>query len=249
MLELDEGLVVPRRVVVCAVAAALAREGDVVKLAVVVIGDGRGQYLQQAVQSITSNVLHPITARIMVDDSGDPAYGAELDILYPEYIIIHGGRRGMAGAVQAGFDAALSVDPDYVLWVEEDFILTRQLPIGQAIQVLESHQNLAQMLFQRQPLSEIEDPDVIAGLIASSTTHRVHASYTEHDAIFSMNPCLIPRRVVAMGWPAGPLGVGNEAGMTAKLLDAGYSFGVWGHVGDHRYCEHIGAVRSAEYML
>jgi GT2 family glycosyltransferase len=224
-----------------------AGTGDAVKLAVVVIGDGRGHYLQQAVQSITSNVLHPITARIMVDDSGDADYGAELDVLYPEYLIVHGGRRGMAGAVQAGFDAALSTDPDYVLWVEEDFILVRQLPIGQAIQVMESHHDLAQMMFKRQPLApdEIAGDDVIAGL----TGIRVHNVYTEHTHIFSMNPCLIPRRVVAMGWPAGPLGVGNEAGMTAKLLDAGYRFGVWGHLGDPRYCEHIGAERSAGYAL
>lgn len=219
------------------------------KLALVVIGDGRGSYLHQATQSIRDNVHHAITARIMVDDSGDLDYGLHLDETYPEYMIVHGGRRGMAGAVQAGFDAALSTDPDYCLWWEEDFIATRPLPIAQAIQVMESHASLAQMLFSRQPLSpdEIASGSVIGGFLANASHSVTHHAFTEHNWIFSMNPCLIPARVLAMGWPAGPLGVGNEAGMTKKLLDAGYTFGAWGH--GEQWCEHIGEERSAGYAL
>lgn len=221
------------------------------KLTVVVIGDGRYEYLKQTVQVITANVLHPITARIMVDDSGDPDYGLMLDEMYPEYLHDHGGRRGMAGAVQAGFRLALDTDPDYVLWIEEDFVLKRQLPIAQVTQVMNSHDHLAQMLFQRQPLSpdELATGSVIGGMKAASPYWQTHHSYVEHTAIFSMNPCIIPRRVLAMGWPSGPLGVGNEAGMTRKLLESGYTFGVWGSGKDAPYCEHIGEVRADDWAL
>lgn len=218
------------------------------KLAVLVIGDGRGPMLHQTVRSITQHVAHPITARIMVDDSGDLDYGLYLDDTYPEYAMVHGGRRGMAGAVQAGFDAALSVDPDYVLWCEEDHLITRALPITKAITALESHTNLAQMVFPREPCDPSEGTDQLAAVLSHATFTGTTDLYTTHDFLFSFVPCLIPRRILTLTGPASPAGI--ETTMTQRCLEAGYIFGAWGHVGDEPYVRHIGyAARSAEWAL
>lgn len=150
---------------------------------------------------------------------------------------------GMAANVQKGFDLFLKTDADYVLWVEEDFIWLRRPPLEQAVEILDSHPKIAQMLFQRQPLAPAE---IAAGSVIGGMDGAVNrGDWWEQQHIFSLNPCLIPRRVVELGWPAGPLGVGNETGMTHKLLDAGFSFGVW----DGQYVEHIGAERGPGWAL
>ncbi len=219
------------------------------KVALLVIGDGRGEYLEHTVPAVLKNVLHPITARLMIDDSGDDDYARTLDDSYPEFRIVHGGRRGLAGAVQAGFDLCLDHDPDYVLWIEEDMLITRMLPVTQAVMVLEAHPELAQMCFKREPFDPAEGTDQLAAQCKLAAFFGEKASYTWHDSLFSLNPCLIPRRVLELGWPSGPLGVGNEAGMTPILLDQGYVFGSWGHVGDEPYARHLGVRRSAQWQL
>lgn len=157
---------------------------------------------------------------------------------------------GMAANVQHGFELFLKTDADYCLWVEEDFVLLRPLPLDHAVNVLDYHPHLAQMLFQRQPLApgEVAAGSVIGGMPNAAPRGESSAPRTfwfEHTHIFSLNPCLIPRRVIELGWPAGPLGVGNETGMTNKLLAMGYTFGVW----DGQYVEHIGEMRGPGWQL
>ena len=216
------------------------------KLALVVVGDGRREYLQQSVPAATRHILHPINARIMVDDSGNPAYGDWLDQTYPEFIHVHGGRRGMAGAVQAGFTAALEHDPDYVCWVEEDMVLLRDLPVAGAAQVLDAIPELAQVTFKRKPWwgREVDLDDQLAAICEAAPNHGERERYTWHDHIFSLNPCVIPARILKRGWPAG-----NEAEMTQQLLADGYLFATWGHVGDEPFVEHIGERRGDGWRL
>lgn len=221
-------------------------------VALVVIGDGRGPYLAQTMKSIKEHVLYPLRARIMVNDEADPAYIQEIDSLYFDFIRVHTGRVGMAGAVQAGFSEALSWNPDYVLWVEEDMELINKLPIADALEALQNNDHLAQIMFKREP---VEHPleqslgDVLAATVQNSEWSEVRPTYTAYNSIFSLNPCLIPRRVLEIGWPSGPLGIGNETGFTKKLLAAGYHFGCWGHVGDPALVRHIGAHRTDTWSL
>lgn len=220
------------------------------KLALVVIGDGRAPYLRQAVRAARDNITHPITARIMVNDEADESYCAMIDETYPDFIRVHTHRSGMAGAVQAGFTAALSHDPDYVVWVEEDMVLTRPLPLTDAIAALEANPSLAQMCFRREPWDPSEGTCQLDAITQLSTFVTEKADYTTHDYLFSLNPCLIPRRVLEIGWPSGPIGVGNEDGITRRLLDAGFVFGSWGHAKDGQsWCRHIGNERAAGWRL
>lgn len=211
----------------------------------VVIGDGRGEFLRQSVNAVAQHVDYPIDTRIMVDDSGDLHYGVHLDETYYEYDIVHGGRRGMAGAVQAGWDAALKHNPDYVLWIEEDHVLLRRLPIEYAVEVLGQHPNLAQMTFSREPCDPTEGTDQLAAIVAQSAFSGTTETHTYYDYLFSMIPCLIPKRVLELGWPSGPLGVGNETGFTNKCLAEGYVFASWGHVGDPPFVRHVGYAQRA----
>lgn len=214
------------------------------KLALVVIGDGRDVYLNETMRSIKEHVLHPISARCMVNDEADPAWCDHLNDTYPDWAITHTGRKGMAGAVQAGFDLALSFDPDYTLWVEEDMQLIAPLPIREAADRLVHDISLAQMLFKREATPFDGTDDIITGMFDRCPTATQHLSYATQDYIFSMNPSLIPRWVMELGYDKG-----NEAGMTEKLRALGCKFGVWGRPGDPPLVRHIGAMRTAAWQL
>lgn len=211
---------------------------EAVSLALLVIGNGRLGYLHQAVKAALHNVPH-IDHYLMVDDSGSGEIAEQLDHVYPQFTITHHREnQGMARAVQAGFDLVLATDATHVLWVEEDMVIRVPLPVQSAITELDQNPHVAQMLFQRQPLTEgeIEGGSVLAGM--GYTTDR--GDWSEQRHIFSLNPCLVPRSILQHGWPAG-----NEREMTTRLLDRGYTFGVW----HGERVEHIGVERAQQWQL
>jgi hypothetical protein len=213
-----------------------------VTIALTVLGNGRLDYLHQAVDSALQH-LPVMDHYLMVDDSGDPSVRDELELNYPNFrLSAHAENLGMAFSVADGFSLVGETDADYVFWLEEDMVLTGPPPINEALDILQAVPTLAQMLFERQPLTPEEHA---AGSVHGAMGGTNHGPWTEHRHLFSLNPCLIPRQVLTYGWPAGPLGVGNETGMTHQLLHAGYTFGVW----HGQHVEHIGQDRAPAWKL
>ncbi len=128
-------------------------------------------------------------------------------------------------------------------WSDEFEVVRHPRRLGLAAAVLKEHGRLAQLVLKRQAWSPEE---LAAGGIMEChpAEYRQRDGWVEHSRIFSLNPCLIPREVVEMGWPAG-----NEAEMTARLVAAGWSFGFWGRRDDPPRCLHIGEHRSAGWSL
>lgn len=156
---------------------------------------------------------------------------------------------GMAGAVQAAWAWALGEGLDYLLHVEEDFRFVADLdPVAMA-NVLARSPYIAEMCLKRQPWSPEEHAagDLFATWPDGSLLDRV--GFLIQRRLFSLNPCLIPRRVLELGWPSGPLGVGNEAGFTKRALDAGYWFGYWGRRDDQPLVIHVGDTRGEGWKL
>jgi len=156
---------------------------------------------------------------------------------------------GLAGAVQQGWKTALSEGADYVWHLEEDFLLVADIDISRLQWILDHHPHLAQVVLKRQPWSPTEQ--IAGGIIEQDPAMYVerrawghNITWTEHHQIFSLNPCLIPRRVLEMGWPAG-----NEAEMTDRLIEAGYRFAFYGAKTDPPRCVHVGAERAAGWRL
>lgn len=150
---------------------------------------------------------------------------------------------GMAGAVRAGFEWALSTEADYVWWVEEDFVFERPVPLTDMADVLDNNPHLAQLCLKRQPWSSEEKA---AGGIVERFPERYDdwGQWTEHDEVFSLNPCLIPRRVLELGWSDD-----NERGFTKKCRDAGYRFAFWGAKFAPPMVTHVGKVRGTGWRL
>jgi hypothetical protein len=159
---------------------------------------------------------------------------------------------GMAGAVRAGFQWALDQECDYALWIEEDFVFLDRVPLPEMVAILDRAPQLAQVVLKRGPWSPAER--AAGGIIEMAPDRYIDRSFgpgcehVEHgwvgDCGFSLNPCVIPRRVLELGWPDG-----NEAEMSQQLVDAGLSFAFYGRRQDPPRCEHVGAVRGDGWRL
>ena len=220
----------------------------------VIIGDGRHQYLSQAMASIDECIPQSvIEAKIMVNDAdGDPTYAAYLNATYPRItrFVHHEARRGLGGAVKSAWQAALDYDADFIWHHEEDFVLTDTVPIAQMMYLLSERPYLAQLVLNRNP-----DPgnaqEVAAGgpmLVAPDEyNERTDGDlvWSEHARIFSFNPMLAPRSAIecALEHSANFL----EAGVTTALLQNGFTFAFWGGKYDPPKCYHVGTQRSSGY--
>lgn len=204
-------------------------------VALVITTDGRYPYLEQMLGSLATHVKYPFGLIRIVDDSGNdpgPAWPATWDV------IRHPQRRGLAAAVQSAW-SNLPPEIDLVLHVEDDFVFVEEVDLDAMATVLKENPRLAQLVLKRQPWSPEERA---AGGIIEMNPGLYHQQdgYVEHRRIFSLNPGLIPRAVVDLGWPDG-----NEAEMTERLVGARWSFGFWGTREAAPMVWHIGAERSA----
>jgi hypothetical protein len=122
--------------------------------------------------------------------------------------------------------------PDWVFWLEDDFVFTRTVPLVDLGFVLERQMQLAQMSLLRQPVSEAE---VAAGGLLNIDPERFErrgsgtSTWIEHRAYWTTNPSLFRRSFVAEA-PAWPVVDRCEGVFRFDLLEQreGTTFGIWG---------------------
>ena len=216
------------------------------KLALLVLTDGRRACLETTLASAVVNLPHPSVA-VMVNDEPneewclwlDSTFGDDFQILHPR-----SGRRGFAGAIQAGWDALSDLDCTHVFHLEDDFTFNLPVPIEAMAEVLDARPHLVQLALRRQPWNEAERA---AGGIVELHPHDFvevsdgRSAWLEHRRFFTTNPSLYRRSLIDRGWPQGPE---SEGRFGIRLCeDPGVRFGYWGardsgewvtHIGDHR---------------
>lgn len=212
------------------------------RVALVVITDGRGEYLRRTIPSAIENLRSVFVSRTIVDDSGDAEYGSWLETAFPTFAHVHHDHReGLAGAVKTAWKTALAARPDYLWHQEEDFVFEAPIDIGAMARCLEEFPYLAQLVLKRQPWSREEK--IAGGQIEVAPEEYVDfESHVEHNRLFSLNPCLIPARVIERCQDEE-----LERGITDACLGEGWRFAYWGQRHDAPLCEHIGEHRSAGY--
>ena len=216
-------------------------------IALVIITDGRLEYLVETLDSIEANLHGDFAARIIIDDSGDETYRAWLvDSYGPRYIVIHHAqRRGLAAAVRTAWTTALAAGADYVWHAEDDMVYSAPVDVEEIAGLLAEHPGLAQISLKRQPVNAEE---IEAGGFMQRSPGEWHQrdGYVVHRTLFTFNPCLVPRRIIelAMREP----GDGLERGITETLLAHDYTFAVLGMIEDEPLIQHVGEHRSAGWM-
>jgi hypothetical protein len=215
----------------------------------IIISDGRG-YLRESVPSLMANAdpgwfgkaliiedgdatVYPIEAETMLNDWGVPAMAVNL-----------GGRHGGAAAIQAAWAMTLNSHPpsDYVFHLEEDWTFNERIPIHEMDWALDVG-DIANIVLRRQPWGSEgpggyigDDPAAFHPTAMDSTP----SGYLAHNKGFWLNPCLIRREVLELGWPDN----GHEHDFTAKCRAANYRFAVYGGRDDEPLVTHIGDRRA-----
>lgn len=217
------------------------------KATLLVITDGRFDCLTQSVPAFDLSVDQQlIERRVIVDDSGDPTYGEWIDEAFDfDLRISFEQRRGFAAAVRAGWDAVR--DAEFVFHLEDDFMLTRHVPLDSIMAVMSAHPRLAQMALRRQAWGP--DEVMAGGFIEQDPTAyaicwdqgRPERRWLEHRKFFSTNPGLYPGWVIRRGWPQLP---GSKAAFSSMILGCPQVVcGVWGHRNDQPWAIHLGHQR------
>lgn len=190
-----------------------------------IISNNRAQYLEQVFKSLDKH-LPGFASKAIVQNDDDYA--------------------GMAANIQRGWARALENDWAYLLHFEDDMLLIRKPSLDLMVEALDAHPNVANMMLKRQPWNDIEQDagDVLGAIRGLAKTYVDHGTWAAHDHIFSLNPCLIPRRIVEKGWPAG-----NEQEQTERLRKEGYLFGCWGSIKSPPVISHIGYERGPGWRL
>lgn len=226
-----------------------------VRIAVLVVTDGRDEYLLPAVRSAMANLSGPITEWWMYDDTGDYVYRDSLARRYPTFRHFDAGpRQGFGGAVRACWahlDQHSTVD--YVFHFEADFTFNHQVDLGELAAVLDTRPHLVQMALVRQACND--DERAAGGLLAlhprayKAACDTAGRLWMEHRLFWTTNPSLYHRSMCRLPWPDAPQ---SEGRFSLNLLEQGLPgvpfdevrFGYWGRPEDGPWVQHIGAERA-----
>lgn len=223
-------------------------------IALLVMADGREDYLAQCIASARENLAGQITERWLYDETGDDAYRARLGQLYPEFIRIGvGPRRGFAGAIQDAWRHMLWYSrAEWVFHLEQDFTFNSPLNLDRVVEVIADLPYLVQMALRRQPWNDQER--AAGGIVEQHPDDYVEGwslgrAWLEHRRFFTTNPSLYRRSLCETGFHDPP----HAEGMfTHRLLREGLPgvpaekirFGYWGSRNSRPWVEHIGYVRA-----
>ena len=217
------------------------------RVALVVITDGRFPFLQQTLHSLDQFVSWPWIRRVIVDDSGDQAYGELLARTFTQFEHVHHAqRRGFAGAVRSAWASA--GDCEYVFHLEDDFRFTRRVELSAMQATLAAHPYLVQMALLRQAVSPEER--AAGGIVQLHPDDFFKrgaggACWIEHRRFFTTNPSLVPRWVTLRGFADPP---GAEGRFSEQLFgpEPRLHSAFWGS-GD-TWVEHLGAWRTSSWQ-
>lgn len=224
------------------------------RIAVLVITDGRDDYLLRTVRSAMANLAGPITEWWMFDDTGDYVYRDSLVRRWPTFNHIEAGaRQGFGGAIRAAWAHLVERSTaDFVFHLEADFVFNRRVDLAELAGVLAVRPHLAQMALVRQAWNATE---IAAGGLIQCAPHAYTANrvgphrWLEHTLFWTTNPSLYRASMLTGGWPDGHQ---SEGMFTRRLLELGtpevpgprVRFGYWGSINDGPWVEHIGIERT-----
>ena len=224
-------------------------------IAILMITDGRDDYLVQAIDS-TRNLHGDITERWMFDDTGDEAYRDTLRQLNPTWGVIGSPeRRGASGAVTDAWRALRDrSDARYVFHLEQDFVINLPVDLDAMAGFLDAHPHIAQVVLRRQAWNP--DEKAAGGVLEQHPDWYYDMSergveWLEHRAYWSNNPCLYRADLLVLGWPEHVPGRWGEDTFHQRLLGTGIPgvpaaqvrYAYWGRRDTQLQVTHIGHAR------
>jgi hypothetical protein len=222
-------------------------------IALLVMTDGRREYLQQTLGRFDEMAAGTITRRVIHDDSGDADYARWLRRSLPGYeIVVTGGRTGFAAAMASAWRTVADGPEPFVMHLEDDFLFTRPVNLDDLTGLLADRPYLAQVAFRRQAWgAEIEHGGFMAMMPGAYSEHTDGRRYwVETIRNYSTNPSVHRRELCHTGWPQSQHSEGlygfqlRETGLPWGVAPDDVRFGFWGSMADGgEWIWHIGDYR------
>lgn len=231
-------------------------------ITLLVMTDGRGEYLKRTLTSAERNLRGDISRTVIHDDSGDQDYRCWLTEYFPDYRVVGNlNRQGYSGAVRNAWwyldhDAVDPRDTNrFTFHLEDDFVFNRPVDLDEIAEFLDDHWWLAQMGLRRgrwgrEAAGFVEDSPSAYEERREVAWKHTSLSWIEHRLYYTMTPHLYRSRLRSVGWPDGE---GSEIHFKDKLLQSGLpwnvpsehvKFGFWGNTEDGANAvTHIGEER------
>lgn len=224
-------------------------------IVLLVMTDGRRDYLARTLARFDEMVTGPITRRVIHDDTGDPEQWGWLSSNYPDYdLVLAPGRSGFGGAIQSAWRYLTEqCDEQWVLHCEDDFLFERPVDLADLIALSEDQPHLAQVAFRRQAWGAEVEHGGFMEMAPDWYRERSDGkrSWVETRRNLTTNPSLYRRELCKVDWPDGQHSEGrigfllkDEIGLPWGIPPEGVQFGFWGSMESGRdWVWHIGDVR------
>jgi glycosyl transferase family 2 len=215
------------------------------KIAWLIMTDGRKDYIHQTIASGSSMLKGPITERWLHDDSGDEGNRQWLQEQFPAFTHIgQGPRRGFGGAYSFAWKTlAAQSEADFIFNLEDDFTFNREIPLEAMAKVLEENPHIYQMALRRQAWNSEE---IKAGGVIERWPEEFHQEngWISHRLFFTTNPSLYRRSLIETR--TYPDVKDSEGHFSISIVDSDpiAVFGYWGQKTDAPWVTHIGAQRQ-----
>lgn len=213
-------------------------------IALLVITDGRKEYIHKTIESASLNLEGPMGPMFMFDDSGEELHRRWLRINFPNFELIYKPiRQGAGGAINSAWEHIRQYEFDYVFHLEDDFTFNRTIPLNDMVRVLEDNPHVYQMALRRQAWSTEE---IRIGGIIEKHPEEFHQQdgWISHNMFFTNNPNLYRKSLIETR--VFPNVKESEGHFTIgiRASDPYAQFGYWGQKTDPPWVEHIGVYRQ-----
>lgn len=198
------------------------------KWTLVVTSHGRWKYLHAALHSVHGAVGLQFFDRSILSIDGTTD-GMECEGFE---VLTTGERQGLTANLAQAW-GALTPDDEWVLHLEEDFVL-HDAPLEEMAATLDAYRNVANMVLVRNPATT--PAEMRHGSMLRAQTYELvdRGGWLEHIGGFWLNPFVAHASLLRSLTP------GPEQHLTNQCRARGLSFGFWGGLNDPPRCEHIG---------
>lgn len=224
---------------------AIIAERSTPGICMVVITDGRRECISRSIPRALDRLKGmPIQRVVICDDSGDREYHAWLRVTFPDHELVLSARRtGFAGNTRRAWDVGLGSGQPWVFWLEDDFMLERDVDLAAMARALEDNPQVAQMALRRQAWFK---PELDAGGIIEQdpAAYEDRDGWLEHRKFWTTNPHLVHRSTLASyEWPNRAHSEAAFARQVLKVRTSGY----WGTRHDDPWVTHVGERTGTGY--
>lgn len=227
------------------------------KVAWITLTSGRKDYLKRSRESWYKLVFGTISEEIIVDTSGDITYRDWLLSEYPnakvfslgqENVIRKDWSSGIKQAYSYFYDIAKTIDCDYILHTEDDYVLLNQLEIADSIDILKSDPDIVQVHFIRQSWTKDESDN--GGVLKNcqkmgylmTEKNNGKNSWVEHRSYFTFGPSIYKKEICFID---RDLENNPELALAHSLfLDPKKKTATFGTIEDMNFVEHIGVEKG-----